>query len=77
MNGECETTIRGGLPITVAYVMEAPQPDVGFDAPWVDDFDIVCVGRNDGRWLMDQLTADEIRQIEAACLEDFETWRCP
>lgn len=40
---ELETTVLGGLPVTVEYTVAPSEPDVGIFSSYVDDWCIVAI----------------------------------
>lgn len=40
---EADILILGGLPVTVEYVVNPPEPDVGISSPWIDEYQVVAV----------------------------------
>lgn len=40
---ELETTVLGGLPVTVEYTVQGAEPDVGIMSSYVDDWCIVAI----------------------------------
>ena len=49
-------TVLGGLPVTVTYTIQGPEPDVGIMSSWVEEFEITHIaGRkvkgNRANWL--------------------------
>lgn len=40
---ETETTVLGGLPVTIEYTVQGAEPDVGIMSGYVDDWYIVAI----------------------------------
>lgn len=59
---ELETTVFGGLPITVEYSVAGAEPDVGIMSGYVDDWEIIAVGnrlcKKPPQWLYRKLDAN-------------------
>lgn len=75
MTYSVDTTVKGGLPITVEYNMSGPDAEVGLFGWSVDDWSIVMVGRNKCKkhpaWL--KLTQADEDKITEACGLDFDS----
>lgn len=83
MNGEicgtyCDVVVLGGLPVTVEYVVDQPQPDVGFINTYIDDWKIIAInGRvikpsESVEWLYRRIRdAGEVLRVEELCLENY------
>lgn len=74
MTYELETTVLGGLPITVEYSVCGAEPDVGIPNPYVDDWSVVAIaGRSVKKcdWLYRRIkeNGDEALLV-AECEED-------
>lgn len=77
---EHETTVLGGLPVTVEYTVQGAEPDVGIMSSYVDDWYIVAInGRTVKKcdWLYKRIDAtpgerDKLVEAlnEAACEDD-------
>lgn len=67
-----ETTIKGGLPITVEYEMAGADTSVGIMSSYCDGWSIVKIGKNKcktnpEKWL--KLTREDEREIQRQCEE--------
>lgn len=40
---EIDTTVLGGLPVTIEYTVQGAEPDVGIMSSYVDDWYIVAI----------------------------------
>jgi len=70
----CETTIRRGLPVAIAYAIFPPEPDVGIFTPIVEISEVRVWDKRKNTfrraaWLEKALTQEEWRELEAAAIE--------
>ena len=70
-----ETTILGGLPVTVEASMQPAEPDVGIMGAYVDEWCIVEVnGRECSKhpaWIAKRMTNKDDELLEEECAEAY------
>ena len=63
---ELDTTILGGLPVTVRFTIAKAEPDIGIFYPYVDDWHIAYIGsrplKNDA-FLRKRLTGAQVEEL--------------
>ena len=74
----CTIRILGGLPVTVTYTIQGPEPDVGITSSWVEDWEITHIaGRkvkgNRADWLYDKLNKNK-SAYDAAIDQIYQSW---
>ena len=47
---EIETTVLGGLPVTVSFNIQPAEPDVGIFEPYCEDINVVAVKGKKLKW---------------------------
>lgn len=65
-----ETTVLGGLPVTIAFTMQGAEPDVGIMSRYVDSWHITHIGKrkaNNPKWLYKRITESEEQRIIESC----------
>lgn len=70
MRREIDTTILGGLPVTVSFTIQRAEPDVGIMSDYPEDVYVVRVkGKKIGRTFALALQAriDETKEYDALC----------
>jgi hypothetical protein len=78
MPHHADITVLGGLPVTVAYTIQGPDPDVGIPSSWVEEFEITHIaGRkvkgNRANWLHAKLDKDR-KAYDAAIDAIYQSW---
>jgi len=75
----CSIRILGGLPVTVTYTVQGPEPDVGIMSSWIDDFEITHIaGRkvkkySDAAWIYARL--DKSKAASDAVIDAiYDSW---
>ena len=74
-----DTTVIGGIPVTIGYEIEPVDREVGIFAPYVSDWWITEInGRkvhkpSQAEWLMNRVARKkgEDERITEACMEDY------
>ena len=75
----CTISILGGLPVTVSYTIQGPEPDVGINSSWVEDFEITHIaGRkvkraSNAAWLYTKLDKDP-KAYDAMIEAIYQSW---
>ena len=71
-----DTTILGGLPVTIGWVYSPAEPDVGIMSGGIDDWWIEKVNgvKKKAGWLYKRIDRDEEDRIIQACLDDRKLW---
>ena len=67
---EIDITILNGLPVTVAFCVVPPEPDVGYFSPYVEDWTITHVnGRkvSNPEWIYKRIDDKENERIRKLC----------
>ena len=68
MSIEFDTTVLGGLPVTIAATFAGADPDVGLMFGYVDEWDIVAVNgrycKKPPHWIYKKLTSACEERIE-------------
>lgn len=68
----CETTVLGGLPVTIEYTMSPAEPDVGIPSPYISDWHITHIKNRPAKstnWIYKRLEANP--NAEAALLDSI------
>ena len=79
MKPTCDIRIFGGLPVTVEYSVQGPEPDVGIMSSWVEDWSITHIaGRKVKRpsqvaWLYTKLGEDK-KATDALVDAIYQSW---
>ena len=78
MPHHADITVLGGLPVTVTYTIQGPEPDVGITSSWVEEFEITHIaGRkikgNRADWLYAKLNKDK-SAYDAAIDQIYQSW---
>jgi hypothetical protein len=75
---ELDTTVLGGLPVTVSYSIARAEPSVGIMSKYVDDWHISAINsrpcKKPPKWLykrIENMKGEEDRLLEAM-MEDHE-----
>jgi hypothetical protein len=73
-----DISIFGGLPVTVTYTIQGPEPDVGITSSWVEEFEITHIaGRkvkgSRAAWLYTKLDKDR-KAYDAAIDAIYQDW---
>ena len=65
-----DITILNGLPVTVAFDVEPPDPEVGYFEPYIPDYEITHInGRevSNPEWLYKRIDDKEAERIRKLC----------
>ena len=78
MTHHASITVLGGLPVTVTYTIQGPEPDVGITSSWVEEFEITHIaGRkvkgNRANWLYTKLNKNK-SAYDAAIDQIYQSW---
>ena len=71
MPGYCsfETTVRGGMPVEIHFLVSQPEYDVGVFWPHIEDMYLEVKGKR-AKWLESRLTCKDWQDLEDQALEE-------
>ena len=64
-----ETTVRGGMPVEVHFLVGRPEYDVGVFWPYIEDIYLEVKGKR-AKWLESRLTGKDWQVLEDQALEE-------
>lgn len=71
---QIDTTVLGGLPVTVEFSIQPADTSVGIMSADLEDWSIIAIGgrkRINVTWLLKRLTEKDIEKIEVACYDSY------
>ena len=67
---EFDSTVRGGMPVTVCYEIGSASPSVGILYPWIADLWLEVRGKR-AKWLEESMHEQDRSRLYEEALEKF------
>lgn len=67
-----DTTVLGGLPVTVGFTVAGAEPDVGIMSSYIDDWwieDVAGKPKKNTDWITNRMSRDDIDRLKEELAE--------
>lgn len=70
-----EVTVLGGLPVTVKFSIQNPEPDVGLFHSYIDEWELFTESGQSAYWAQERMTKDDIETLHNELFEELNNER--